>query len=136
MSKQVRQFVLYRPILSQNGAMLMPAMLPTYGIFEFEDDAKILQNVATYDLDETKISLEFSQIRNNTEDIPFETIEEIRKEIERIRIIERYLSKINPTEDVSPFNNLFAKEAVLLTQLRMLKQFEIVINKFDQEGLS
>lgn len=131
MSKEIRQFVLYKAVLSKSGAILLPAMLPTYGIFEFEEKTKVLKKVTTYDLDGTEVPLTFSQVRNSTSDIPFATIKDVEEEIERLRVIERFLPKLTPLEDTSAFNNLFAKEAVLLTQLRTLRQFEIVLKHFE-----
>lgn len=131
MSKEIRQFVLYKAVLSKSGAILLPAMLPTYGIFEFEEKTKVLKKVTTYDLDGTEVPLTFSQVRNSTRDIPFATVNDVEEEIERLRVIECFLPRLTPLEDISAFNNLFAKEAVLLTQLRTLRQFEIVLKHFE-----
>lgn len=133
MARQVRQFILYEPVLTDDGAVRLPAMTPTYGIFHFDYKTGVLEKIITYDLDGKEIDLDFADVKNRTDEIPFTSLDEIEKEINRLRQIEFVLPKLTPEED-SKFKNYFANQLVLLTQLRTMAQFRIVMRKFEKEG--
>lgn len=131
MKKKVRQFVLYQPILTKDGAVRLPALIPTYGIFCF-DEKDLLFEIYTYDLDGRKAKLSFADVKNVTEEIPFPSLVEIEEEINRLRKVELILPKLSPNPD-TPFNNLFSNQALLLTQFRILVQFRIVLTLLGEE---
>lgn len=131
MARQIRQFILYEPILTEDNAVRLPALTPTYGIFYFEAKSGVLQRIVTFDLDNVLIDLDFAKVKNVTEDIPFVDMEEIEKEIDRLRKIEFVLPKISSSQH-SHFSGYFANQAILLTQLRTLAQFRITMKKFEE----
>lgn len=133
MARQVRQFILYESILTDDGGVRLPAMTPTYGIFHFDSETGVLERIVTYDLDCKEIDLDFADVKNATDEIPFNTLDQIEKEINRLRQVELILPKLVPEED-SKFRNYFANQLVLLTQLRTMAQFRIVMRKFEKEG--
>lgn len=133
MSRQIRQFILYKPILTEDGAVRLPALTSTYGIFHFDPQTGILERIVTYDLDFKEIEIDFADVKNVTDEIPFRTLEEIEEEINRLRKIEFILPKLSYAQD-SRFENFFSNQYALLTQLRTMAQFRIVAQKFEKEG--
>jgi hypothetical protein len=127
--KQIRQFVLDKPILDEFGGIRLPSMIQTYGIFFFSP-AGNLEKIVSYDMDGEEIEIPFSLISSSTSKLHFSTVEEVEKEIDRLRQVELILPKINMRKSDSFFETPFAREAILLTQLRMLAQFRIVLQKF------
>lgn len=133
MPRQIRQFILYKPILTEDGAVRLPALTSTYGIFHFDLDTGMLNKIITYDLDFEEIEIDFADVKNVTDEIPFTNLKEIEEEINRLRKIEFILPKLTYKED-SKFQNFFSNQYALLTQLRTMAQFRIVMTKFEKEG--
>lgn len=127
--KQIRQFVLDKPILDEFGGVRLPSMIQTYGIFFFSP-AGNLEKIVSYDMDGEEIEIPFSSISSSSSKLHFPTIEIVEEEIDRLRQVELILPKINMKKSDSFFETPFAREAILLTQLRMLAQFRIVLQKF------
>lgn len=127
--KQVRQFVLDKPILDEFGGVRLPSMIQTYGIFLFSPTGN-LEKIVSYDLDGEEVEIPFSFISSSTSKLHFPTIEKVEEEINRLRQVELILPKINTKKSDSVFETPFAREAILLTQLRMLAQFRMVLQNF------
>ena len=127
--KQIRQFVLDKPILDEFSGVRLPSMIQTYGIFFFSP-AGNLEKIVSYDMDGEEIEIPFSSISSSTSKLHFPTVEKVEKEIDRLRQVELLLPKINMKKSDSFFDTPFAREAILLTQLRMLAQFRIVLQNF------
>lgn len=127
--KQIRQFVLNKPILDEFGGVRLPSMIQTYGIFLFSP-AGNLEKIVSYDMDGEEIEIPFSFISSSTSKLHFPTIEKVEEEIDRLRQVELILPKINTKKSDSFFDTPFAREAILLTQLRMLAQFRMVLQNF------
>lgn len=126
--KQIRQFVLDKPILDEFGGVRLPSMIQTYGIFLFSPSGN-LEKIISYDMDGEEVEIPFSLVSSSSSRLHFSNIEEVEKEIDRLRQIELILPKINMRKSDSIFETPFAREAILLTQLRMLAQFRIVLQK-------
>lgn len=127
--KQIRQFVLDKPILDEFSGVRLPSMIQTYGIFFFSP-AGNLEKIVSYDMDGEEIEIPFSSTSSSTSKLHFPTVEKVEKEIDRLRQVELLLPKINMKKSDSFFDTPFAREAILLTQLRMLAQFRIVLQNF------
>lgn len=127
--KQIRQFVLDKPILDEFGGVRLPSMIQTYGIFFFSPTGN-LEKIVSYDMDGEEFEIPFSSISSSTSKLHFPTVEKVEKEIDRLRQVELLLPKINMKKSDSFFDTPFAREAILLTQLRMLAQFRIVLQNF------
>lgn len=127
--KQIRQFVLDKPILDEFGGVRLPSMIQTYGIFLFSPTGN-LEKIVSYDLDGEEVEIPFSFVSSSSSRLYFSNIEEVEKEIDRLRQVELILPKINIRKSDSIFETPFAREAILLTQLRMLAQFRIVLQNF------
>lgn len=127
--KQIRQFVLDKPILDEFGGVRLPSMIQTYGIFLFSP-AGNLEKIVSYDMDGEELEIPFSSISSSTSKLHFPTIDKVEEEIDRLRQVELILPKINMKKSDSFFETPLAREAILLTQLRMLAQFRIVLQKF------
>ena len=127
--KQIRQFVLDKPILDEFGGVRLPSMIQTYGIFLFSPTGN-LEKIVSYDLDGEEVEIPFSFVSSSSSRLYFSNIEEVEKEIDRLRQVELILPRINMRKSDSVFETPFAREAILLTQLRMLAQFRIVLQNF------
>lgn len=127
--KQIRQFVLDKPILDEFGGVRLPSMIQTYGIFLFSPTGN-LEKIVSYDLDGEEVEIPFSFVSSSSSRLYFSSIEEVEKEIDRLRQVELILPRINMRKSDSIFETPFAREAILLTQLRMLAQFRIVLQNF------
>lgn len=127
--KQIRQFVLDKPILDEFGGVRLPSMIQTYGIFLFSPTGN-LEKIVSYDMDGEEVEIPFSFVSSSSSRLYFSSIEEVEKEIDRLRQVELILPKINIRKSDSIFETPFAREAILLTQLRMLAQFRIVLKNF------
>ena len=127
--KQIRQFVLDKPILDEFGGVRLPSMIQTYGIFFFSPVGN-LEKIVSYDMDGEEIEIPFSSISSSTSKLHFPTVEKVEKEIDRLRQVELLLPKINMKKSDLFFDTPFAREVILLTQLRMLAQFRIVLQNF------
>jgi len=128
--KEIRQFVLDKPILDEFGGVRLPSMIQTYGIFHFSIVGN-LEKIISYDMDGEEFEIPFSYISSSTSRLHFSTLNEVEKEIDRLRQVELILPKINMKKSDSFFETPFAREAILLTQLRALAQFRIVLQKFN-----
>lgn len=126
--KQIRQFVLDKPILDEFGGVRLPSVIQTYGFFLFSPIGN-LEKIISYDMDGEEVEIPFSLVSSSSSRLHFSSIEEVEKEIDRLRQIELILPKINMRKSDSIFETHFAREAILLTQLRMLAQFRIVLQK-------
>ena len=127
--KQIRQFVLDKPILDEFGGVRLPSMIQTYGIFLFSPTGN-LEKIVSYDLDGEEVEIPFSFVSSSSSRLYFSNIEEVEREIDRLRQVELILPRINMRKSDSIFETPFAREAILLTQLRMLAQFRIVLQNF------
>lgn len=132
MRKQLRHFILFKPILNEMGGVRLPATIPTYGIFHYrkaEGRGEVLDKIVSYDLDQKEVSIPFSFVVASSHRLPFKTLEEIQSEIDRLRQIEFYLPRLTG-ETESLYENAAMREAILMTQFRSLAQFRIVMKKF------
>ena len=71
--KQIRQFVLDKPILDEFGGVRLPSMIQTYGIFLFSPTGN-LEKIVSYDMDGEEIEIPFSSISSSTSKLHFPTV--------------------------------------------------------------
>lgn len=130
--KEMRVFYLNQPILDvMKGNTLLEDGVPIYGIFHFKEEG-LLDKVVSYDMDGRRIQIAFANILNSSEELPFNSQEEIEAEIGRIRREEVNIPKI-AVAGTGGLNDAFAKQASLLRRTREVYQFQVVWSKFQKE---
>lgn len=131
MKKEIRQFKLYNPVMDvQKDTLLLPAMIPTFGIFHFNEENH-LKKIITYDLDGRAIQVFFANVFASTSETFFNSLEDVNSEIDRLRKEEMGLPRI-AAEEEGKMIDIFSRQASLLADMRVAVQYKIVLSKFNK----